>query len=89
MIPLDPDVYTASAELAKSGSCVQAGVRHVVFSSLEDPRKHVPKGALPELASEPGRLVSHFETKAETEVRRRSARPTSARDKTPVLGKSV
>lgn len=45
----------------------EAGVRHVVFSSLEDPREHVPKGALPELASEPGRLVSHFETKAETE----------------------
>ena len=43
-------------------------MRHVVFSSLEDPRKHVPKGALPELASEPGRLVSHFETKAEIEV---------------------
>ena len=51
-------------------------MRHVVFSSLEDPRKHVAQGALPELAGEPGRLVSHFETKAETEVRQ----PTSARE---------
>ena len=56
----------------------QAGVGHVVFSSLEDPRQHVPKGALPELASEPGRLVSHFETKAETEVRWQ--RPVAASD---------
>ena len=26
----------------------QAGVSHIVFSTLEDVRKHIPKGALPE-----------------------------------------
>ncbi|KAK9826155.1 hypothetical protein WJX81_002045 [Elliptochloris bilobata] len=46
----------------------EAKVGHVVLSALEDPRKLVPKGALPELSNEPGHLVSHFETKAEVEA---------------------
>ena len=44
--------------------CVhQAGVGHIVFSTLEDVRKHIPKGAMPELGKEPGRVVAHFESK--------------------------
>ena len=48
---------------------------HVVLSALEDPRKHVPKGALPEMLGEPGHLVSHFETKAEIEARWQRVHP--------------
>lgn len=44
--------------------CAQAGVRHVVFSTLEDVPKLLPKGAMPELTKEPGRVVAHFESKA-------------------------
>ena len=44
--------------------CVhQAGVGHIVFSTLEDVRKHIPKGTMPELSKEPGRVVAHFESK--------------------------
>ena len=35
-----------------------------MFSTLEDVREHTPKGALPELSKEPGRVVAHFESKA-------------------------
>ncbi|KAK9826178.1 hypothetical protein WJX81_004436 [Elliptochloris bilobata] len=41
----------------------EAGVGHVVFSTLEDVRKYVPKGAIPELSHAPGRVVAHFESK--------------------------
>ena len=34
-----------------------------MFSTLEDVRKHIPKGAMPELSKEPGRVVAHFESK--------------------------
>ena len=42
----------------------QAGVGHVVFSTLEDVPKLLPKGAMPDLTKEPGRVVAHFESKA-------------------------
>lgn len=45
---------------------VQAAVNHLVWSSLEDPRP-VIKGALPEVA--PGRIIPHWESKAEITVR--------------------
>lgn len=41
-------------------------MKHLVFSSLEDVRRLLPKGALPEVA--PGRIVPVFESKAEVEV---------------------
>lgn len=47
----------------------QAGVAHVVFSTLEDVPKLLPKGAMPELTKEPGRVVAHFESKAAVLVR--------------------
>lgn len=50
--------------LFKVNACWQAGVGHVVFSTLEDPRTLIPKGAMPELSKEPGRVVAHFESKA-------------------------
>jgi hypothetical protein len=48
--------------------CVQAGVRHVVFSTLEDPSKLLPAGALPELLAHPGYVVAHFQSKAAVQV---------------------
>ena len=41
----------------------QAGVGHIVFSTLEDVRKHIPEGALPALPSKRGHVVPHFESK--------------------------
>lgn len=41
----------------------QAGVSHIVFSTLEDVRKQIPKGALPELPNKNGHVVPHFESK--------------------------
>jgi len=48
--------------------CAQAGVRHVVFSTLEDPSKLLPAGALPELRAHPGYVVAHFQSKAAIQV---------------------
>ena len=50
--------------LLKVNACWQAGIGHVVFSTLEDPRTLIPKGAMPELSKQPGRVVAHFESKA-------------------------
>ena len=36
---------------------------HIVFSTLEDVRKQIPKGALPELPNKNGHVVPHFESK--------------------------
>lgn len=44
---------------------VQASVKHLVWSALEDPRPII-KGALPESA--PGRVLSHFESKSDITV---------------------
>ena len=50
-----------------SSNDVQAGVKHVVWSTLEDPRPFIDP-SVPELTREPGRKVSHFETKEEIQV---------------------
>jgi taspase (threonine aspartase 1) len=42
----------------------EAGLKHVVWSTLEDPRPFLDS-LVPDLKNEPGRKVSHFETKAE------------------------
>ena len=53
----------------KSASCWQAGVKHLVFSSLEDVRKYPGvTEKLPQIESAPGRYVGHWEAKAEVEV---------------------
>jgi hypothetical protein len=62
----------ASHLLPRTCPLLQVGVQHFVFSSLEDPRP-VVKGTLPEL--HPGRIVPHFEAKAEIVVRCLCCRP--------------
>ncbi len=57
-------------DLEGAGPCAQAGVKHVVLSTLEDPAKLLPEGALPELKAHPGYVVAHFQTKAAIQVRR-------------------
>lgn len=42
----------------------QAGVKHIVWSTLEDPRPLL-KDSVPDLPGHPGRKVAHLETKAE------------------------
>jgi hypothetical protein len=48
--------------------CAQAGVRHVVFSTLQDPSKLLPAGTLPKLKAHPGYVVAHFQSKAAVQV---------------------
>lgn len=49
--------------------CWQAGVKHLVFSSLEDVRVYPGvTDKLPQIESAPGRYVGHWEAKAEVEV---------------------
>jgi len=45
--------------------CVQAGVKHLVWSGCEDPRKDV-LGVLPEVST--GRVIPAFEAKGEISV---------------------
>ena len=46
---------------------MQAGLKHVVWSTLEDPRPFID-ASIPDLKNEPGRKVTHFETKEEIQV---------------------
>lgn len=55
-------------DLEGAGPCAQAGVKHIVLSTLEDPAKLLPEGALPELKAHPGHVVAHFQTKAAVQV---------------------
>ncbi|DBA66689.1 hypothetical protein WJX79_009438 [Trebouxia sp. C0005] len=55
-------------------AAAQAAVKHLVWSSLEDPRP-VAKGVLPEV--QPGRIVPHFESKSEVEVYLKNSRVPS------------
>lgn len=41
-------------------------MQHLIFSALEDVRRFIPKGDLPDV--EPGRIIPHFESKGEIEV---------------------
>lgn len=64
---LNPDTEIQQGKNA-ADAAKQAGVKHLVFSTLEDPRKEVLLKAFREpFPTQPGRIVPHFETKAEIE----------------------
>ena len=50
---------------------MQAGLKHVVFSTMEDPRPFIDP-SIPDLSHEPGRKVAHLEVKEEVQVTRSS-----------------